>query len=308
VYVLADTSYNSLSVDEVAASHVGAHCVVHYGRASLTRLSRLPAYFVFPRQELDPAAAAAALAGSGVLADARQRAAPVVVLLDQPFLHQLPQLRGEMERRAEGARLVFADVPARNLEPESCAAAPPAARCSGPTGKSGGHAAGPFADSAQGCGCAAVPAGVASLPAEPCRPEPGEHGVAGYTWQLGPGDAASACSFAWVGAPDAPALAQLQLTRSGAPWALFDPSGGGLSEGLPPGVARTLRRRYYLVEKARNADVIGILVGTLGVAGYRGALDSLRAAARAAGKKTYTLLMGKPSPAKLANFPEVQVR
>ncbi len=26
-----------------------------------------------------------------------------------------------------------------------------------------------------------------------------------------------------------------------------------------------------------------------------------------AGKKTYTVLMGKPAPAKLANFPEVEV-
>jgi diphthamide biosynthesis protein 2 len=28
---------------------------------------------------------------------------------------------------------------------------------------------------------------------------------------------------------------------------------------------------------------------------------------RQAGKKTYTLLMGKPNPAKLANFPELEV-
>lgn len=29
--------------------------------------------------------------------------------------------------------------------------------------------------------------------------------------------------------------------------------------------------------------------------------------AHRAGKKTYTVLMGKPAPAKLANFPEVDV-
>jgi diphthamide biosynthesis protein 2 len=51
----------------------------------------------------------------------------------------------------------------------------------------------------------------------------------------------------------------------------------------------------------------GILVGTLGVAGYRDAIQRIRSAAQRAGKKTYTLLMGKPSPAKLANFPEIEV-
>lgn len=52
----------------------------------------------------------------------------------------------------------------------------------------------------------------------------------------------------------------------------------------------------------------GILVGTLGVAGYRSAIERVRSAAQRVGKKTYTLLVGKPSPAKLANFPEVEVR
>ena len=49
------------------------------------------------------------------------------------------------------------------------------------------------------------------------------------------------------------------------------------------------------------------MVGTLGVAGYLDAVENVRKLAQAAGKKTYTLLMGKPTPAKLANFPEVEV-
>lgn len=48
-------------------------------------------------------------------------------------------------------------------------------------------------------------------------------------------------------------------------------------------------------------------MGTLGVAGHRGVVQRVRAAAKGAGKKTYTILMGKPSPYKLANFPEIEV-
>ena len=48
-------------------------------------------------------------------------------------------------------------------------------------------------------------------------------------------------------------------------------------------------------------------MGTLGVAGFLEAAEEVRRLARAAGKRTYTLLMGKPNPAKLANFPEVEV-
>ena len=51
----------------------------------------------------------------------------------------------------------------------------------------------------------------------------------------------------------------------------------------------------------------GILVGTLGVAGFLDAVALVRRLARAAGKRTYTVLMGKPNPEKLANFPEMDV-
>ncbi len=47
-------------------------------------------------------------------------------------------------------------------------------------------------------------------------------------------------------------------------------------QGLPGTVGKLLRRRYYLVEKARNASIVGILVGTLGVAGYLEAVDHVR--------------------------------
>lgn len=36
IFVLADTTYGSCCVDEVAAAHVDAQCVVHFGRACLS--------------------------------------------------------------------------------------------------------------------------------------------------------------------------------------------------------------------------------------------------------------------------------
>jgi diphthamide biosynthesis protein 2 len=48
-------------------------------------------------------------------------------------------------------------------------------------------------------------------------------------------------------------------------------------------------------------------VGTLGVAGYKNAISAVRAMIEEAGKTCYIFLVGKPSPAKLANFPEIEV-
>ena len=38
---------------------------------------------------------------------------------------------------------------------------------------------------------------------------------------------------------------------------MCNPSSGDLVEGVPADISRTLRRRYFLVEKARNANIIG---------------------------------------------------
>ena len=83
-------------------------------------------------------------------------------------------------------------------------------------------------------------------------------------------------------------------------------------------------RRYAVIQKARDADVFGILVGTLGVgkssnhnnpfildsqrnvASYLPLISRLRKALLRAHKKSYTISVGKLNPAKLANFLEIE--
>ena len=66
-------------------------------------------------------------------------------------------------------------------------------------------------------------------------------------------------------------------------------------------------KRYFLVQKAKDAGTVGLVVGTLGSADYRAVTDRLQVMLRACGKKDYTLLVGKVNPAKLANFDEIDV-
>ncbi len=44
------------------------------------------------------------------------------------------------------------------------------------------------------------------------------------------------------------------------------------------------------------------------MAGLREAMTNLRRLIAAADKHSYTMLVGKPNPTKLANFPEVRIR
>ena len=66
-------------------------------------------------------------------------------------------------------------------------------------------------------------------------------------------------------------------------------------------------RRYFLVQKAREAEIVGILIGTLSASQRDPMLSALKALICNAGRKYYTFVMGKLNSAKLANFLEVGV-
>ena len=51
--ILGDTSYGSCCVDEIAAEHVDADAVIHYGRACLSPTARLPVMHIYTIMDLD---------------------------------------------------------------------------------------------------------------------------------------------------------------------------------------------------------------------------------------------------------------
>lgn len=65
---------------------------------------------------------------------------------------------------------------------------------------------------------------------------------------------------------------------------------------------KQLQRRFYLVQKAKDSAVIGIVVGTLGVGLYKDVIRALRALIRSSGRMSYTFVVGKLNPQKLGNF------
>ncbi|KAG5308686.1 DPH2 synthase, partial [Acromyrmex insinuator] len=66
-----------------------------------------------------------------------------------------------------------------------------------------------------------------------------------------------------------------------------------------------LKRRRFLIEKLRDAKVVGIVVATLGIQEYLTAINTVKRILKQKNKKSYLLSVGKINPAKLANFTEV---
>nr|XP_023487353.1 2-(3-amino-3-carboxypropyl)histidine synthase subunit 2 isoform X2 [Equus caballus] len=152
------------------------------------------------------------------------------------------------------------------------------------------------------------------LPVGSLKPDPEPLERFGRRFPLAPGRCLEEYGAFYVGGREAlpdpdlcPDLSRLLLGWApGRPFFSCCPDTGWTQdEGAQAGRLRA--RRRYLVERARDARVVGLLAGTLGVARHREALAHLRNLTQAAGKRSYVLALGRPTPAKLANFPEVDV-
>lgn len=68
---------------------------------------------------------------------------------------------------------------------------------------------------------------------------------------------------------------------------------------------RELMKRYYLIEKAKDASIFGILIGTMSVAKYKDAINHVAKILQKAQRRYYSFLIGKLNCPKLNNFMEV---
>lgn len=66
-----------------------------------------------------------------------------------------------------------------------------------------------------------------------------------------------------------------------------------------------MKRRYFYIEKCKDAQSIGIVVATLTAKGYLDVVTHIQKLAKIRGIRTYVISVGKVNPAKLANFLDI---
>ncbi|KAL5439950.1 hypothetical protein PMIN07_005898 [Paraphaeosphaeria minitans] len=101
LFILADTSYGACCVDEVAAEHVDADVVVHYGRSCLSPPSRLPVIYVFTERELDLEPVISTFKQTYPEKDTK-----LILMADIPYSHHIPTLHARL--RSDGYTHLFA--------------------------------------------------------------------------------------------------------------------------------------------------------------------------------------------------------
>lgn len=263
VFILGDTSFGECCVDEVAAAHLNADGVIHFGHTCLTEAQNLPVLYIYTRRELDLDRLRT------TLTDQFDPTADLLLLYDVEYHHCLRTFH--LSNRS-GRCIV--GVPCSPVASDNSIGEKPSEGLS----KFGRR-----------------------IPIN--------------SWS----DLGEGFSVVFVtkksedGSTSEERLLSLLFTFSQQQRDLFvyevteADGGGGSLVPISQAVGRLVRRRYFLVEKARDAERVGILVGTLGCRDFPLILERLRQTVRRAGKRCYTFLLGKPNTAKLANFPEIDV-
>ena len=237
LYILGDTTYGQCCVDEIAAEHVSAEAVIHFGPTCLTATCRLPALWIFTRKSCDTSRLSEA-----ILDKARDDTkCPVVLLYDVEYDHMLRDFS------MDGVPLIVG-------------------RC------------------------------------DLCTSE-GKLRKFGRTFDVKSEEELSKSLVIYVGSGES-SLMNFIYSWPEADFYVFE------NNSLVPAnisIGKFLMKRYFLVEKSKDAERVGLLVGTLGTERYTDIIERVKTTGRAANKKVYVFLVGKPNVAKLANFPEIDV-
>lgn len=106
VWILADTAYSSCCIDSVAAQHVHADCVVHFGDACLNSIDALPALYVFGKPCLDLDKVVARF--KQTYQDNREE--PVVLMADATYSASLKELYKRLSDEEGYANLGYLDI------------------------------------------------------------------------------------------------------------------------------------------------------------------------------------------------------
>uniref|UniRef100_M4C6S2 2-(3-amino-3-carboxypropyl)histidine synthase subunit 2 n=1 Tax=Hyaloperonospora arabidopsidis (strain Emoy2) TaxID=559515 RepID=M4C6S2_HYAAE len=265
VFVLGDTSYGSCCVDEVAAQHLVADCIVHYGRSCLSTTTKIPVIYVFGNAPIQVDECVEQLSERVGAVDPKK----MLVLLYEPRYHHASCAVFEgLKEKFDGRKLVFGTMktfydPTADVEDVETL------------------------DGGENSSLSVLHIGGQDIFVESETAE-----VTSETFAL-----------LYIGAESAH-LTSILMRHSTVDCFSYNPETKSTrKEGAT--VNRALMRRFFLVQQAKEAQIYGILMGTLGVNKYLDVVHGLQKLIKKSGRKSYLFVVGKVNVPKLANYAEI---
>ncbi|POM67232.1 Dolichyl-P-Man:Man(5)GlcNAc(2)-PP-dolichyl mannosyltransferase [Phytophthora palmivora] len=265
VFVLGDTSYGSCCVDEVAAQHLVADCIVHYGRTCLSATTKIPVIYVFGNASIQVDDCVQQLSERVAAVDVTK----TLVLLYEPRYHHASfDVFEGLKERFDERKVVFGTMktfydPTEKVQDVEISKADENAAVT-----------------------------VLHIGGQEIIVDAGNAEVTPETFAL-----------LYIGAESAH-LTSILMRYSTVDCFSYNPDMMSTrKEGAT--VNRALMRRFFLVQQAKEAQIYGILMGTLGVNKYLDVVHGLQKLIKKSGRKSYLFVVGKVNVPKLANYAEI---
>ncbi|KAG0141713.1 hypothetical protein CROQUDRAFT_68001 [Cronartium quercuum f. sp. fusiforme G11] len=309
LYLMADTTYGSCCVDCLAAQHVAAEAIVHYGPACLTTIAHLAVYYVLPRLPLQdssiPLIAKELYSSFEAWFEAESRSKDcdppqLLLMYDVGYHWKVDQIFDFLKKISHfpitlnSISTQYSSSGHNTKRPES-----EQKQCST---QSSSNCCQTSAKELSSCGVAPVQlellngsSNEADVNVHHVDPQPPSTATASYS------------AIFYIG-PNSRRLTHVILTHSSIPVFALDPSSSPFTcESQLMLTKKLLMKRYATIQRARDADVFGILVGTLGVQhDLRLIHRTKNLIERKFKKKSYVVSVGKLKPEKLINFFEIE--
>eukprot|EP01090_Pellita_catalonica_P005722 TRINITY_DN15960_c0_g1_i1.p1 TRINITY_DN15960_c0_g1~~TRINITY_DN15960_c0_g1_i1.p1 ORF type:complete len:485 (-),score=89.53 TRINITY_DN15960_c0_g1_i1:715-2169(-) len=267
-YILGDTSYGACCVDEIAADHVTADLVIHYGNACLSPPSRVPVFFSFPEEKMDITKLCAGI--QDLIGNYTSKTPQLLFMTDVAYAHHLPQIKSAVNDLLAACptskiTLAFSDIP--QFLPR------------------------------------ATPLDISStqmffnreFPKYFVQPDSSDENTERILIFIGRESSKLLLNL-------------LLKFSGKFPIMLFDPTAPASQLAKQNRtVNKALMKRYFLIQKIKDCNVFGIVAGTLGIQKYLKTIEFLKALITSAGKKFYFFVVGKVTPVKLAGFEPIDI-
>jgi diphthamide biosynthesis protein 2 len=272
LFILGDTSYGECCVDEVAATHLGADAVIHYGRSCLQQNSRLPVKYIFGKSKIDVKHFIEQFL-NGI-----DEQKTYIILHDVEYAHGMNEINTILNNHKE-IKNVYTSITRNNNNNNDIV----------------------DNDNAEGKTFLKIQGQFVEISSTSTQNDIIHDNTI----------------FIYIGT-QTPRLIRLIMRYNMHKFLVYDPHHcSKLNESntnstllLQPAmnkVGKLVNKRYFQVQKAKDASIFGILVGTLSVARYRDVLVRVKRLLKCMGRKYYTFIVGKINVAKLANHSEVDV-
>jgi diphthamide biosynthesis protein 2 len=297
-FILGDITYGSFEVDKVAAEHLGADLIVHFGpTSSMPSNNSTKVLYVFGRKaELSAEHLGTSFADAKKMAE--DNCKTTVLLYDMQYHHKMEALCAQFSEVLGPTCEVLLGEPDKDFLKGVYAA-----------GKEEGQPD-PQPDGSkivEGAGAAKIDAKRVYIGGQSILlPSSSEEGERQQDEESKPVlDKLQGSSVLFVGA-EGPQLTSILMRCPESNVFSYNPL-TRICKLHDMNVNRALMRRYVMMLKAREAKVFGILITTTSSCQAKEMLQAIKHKIRSAGRKFYTVMIGKLNPYKLANFAEVDI-